>query len=310
MSTINYDVRLDTPAIGISAKGAKGNRHAVAGVHRSHIILLAALASGLVLALLVSRLMPQLMYAPLESAYVTADKRSDILLGDGTMVHLDVSSSISVSLGPQRRQVDLLAGRAYFEVAHDAARRPFVVYAGTERITDTGTRFQVERQEQYLLVTLVEGSVSVCAEEDDGVTPPQSLQRGEQMKIRLDDDSWTKRRVNLQQATSWFQDRLVFRATPLAEALEEVNRYSTKKLRLGDADLADLPVSGSYAAGDSDRVTSALSTQLPVLAVDDGEQVMLFHRKNRMSAAQATGRHRETIGRPHDQPYHEIKDAG
>ncbi|MDR3415313.1 MAG: FecR domain-containing protein [Nevskia sp.] len=238
----------------------------------------ATLAAGLAVALLGYRLAPSINTSPAEVVYATAaGEHRDLTLQDGSVVHLDVASNIKVRMGVSQRQISLLAGRALFEVAHDAIR-PFTVSSGGERVTAIGTRFQVEREDQFVVVTLTDGSVSVAPEAADAASQQEILQVGDQLKIKLADGTWIKRTVDPQVATSWSHGRLIFRATPLAEALEEVNRYASKKVRLGDATLGELPVSGSFIAGDSGLVVSAFAAVLPVRAVDAGQEIVLFRR--------------------------------
>ena len=44
----------------------------------------------------------------------------------------------------------------------------------------------------------------------------------------------------------WQEQRLVFLETPLSEVLEQFNRRNTVQISLGDAELATLPVGGSF----------------------------------------------------------------
>ena len=48
-----------------------------------------------------------------------------VTLADGTRVTLDGATRLEVRLGARRRQVELVRGEAFFDVAHDAAR-PFL----------------------------------------------------------------------------------------------------------------------------------------------------------------------------------------
>jgi transmembrane sensor len=88
-----------------------------------------------------------------------------------------------------------------------------------------------------------------------------------------------KRAVDAQAVTSWSRGRLVFRGTPLGEALQEVNRYGSRKVRLGDPDLAELPVGGNFIAGETDLIVSAFAAVLP-LRVAEGStgEIILFRR--------------------------------
>jgi transmembrane sensor len=66
----------------------------------------------------------------------------------------------------------------------------------------------------------------------------------------------------------------------LSEALEEINRYTPVKLRLGDESLGKVPVGGTFVAGaDSSQVANALAAALPLHAVQVGaREIVLFRR--------------------------------
>jgi transmembrane sensor len=87
----------------------------------------------------------------------TADgAREDIRLPDGTGVMLNGGTIVKIA--PGGRQAELVSGEALFDVHHDAAR-PFVVTAGTAKITDLGTRFDVSAEPGRVMVAVAEGSV-------------------------------------------------------------------------------------------------------------------------------------------------------
>ena len=121
----------------------------------------AALAATVVVAFVGVRLSGYLTRAVPPVSYASSQEtRREVTLADGSIVHLDVDSEISVRLSEGQRQIALVNGRALFEVAHDATR-PFVVSAGQSHTTALGTHFQVQREGHEVLVTLTEGSVAV-----------------------------------------------------------------------------------------------------------------------------------------------------
>jgi transmembrane sensor len=122
-------------------------------------------------------------------------------------------------------------------------------------------------------VVLTEGSVSVtdvAGDSHDAAHWEERLAPGEQLSLEGRHNAPIKLSVDTYMATSWSRGRLIFRGTPLAEALEEVNRYATRKLRLADPSLASLPVGGNFIAGDSELILSAFAAALPLRSVDGG----------------------------------------
>ncbi|CDO35968.1 FecR family protein [Novosphingobium sp. KN65.2] len=69
--------------------------------------------------------------------------KKTIELADGSHVTLFGATRLAVRLSAHERRIDLLSGRARFEVSHDASR-PFVVIAGGGSVTALGTLFEVE----------------------------------------------------------------------------------------------------------------------------------------------------------------------
>jgi len=178
---------------------------------------------------------------------------------------------------PSRRQITLETGRAMFDVAHDR-NRPFSVAAATSRTTALGTQFQVELDPTHVVVTLAEGSVAIDNEGSTQVWQEQ-LQPGEQLRIDVSSASREKHDVDTSVVTSWARGRLLFRGARLADAIAEVNRYSSKKVRLADASLADLHVAGNFIAGDSELIVDAFASALPLRVVEGGEkEIILFRR--------------------------------
>lgn len=195
-----------------------------------------------------------------------ARERSNVTLGDGSKVQMDVSSKLAIRLTQRQRSIELKDGRALFEVARDPAR-PFTVQAGNGRVTAVGTRFQVQREATQVVVTLVEGTVLV-EQRQAGSLHEERLQSGYQLVYSVDGSYWAKRAVDALTATSWSSGHLVFRGAPIADALSDINRYATRKIRIGDPTLNRLEISGTFTPGDSAGITRALTEILPVRLED------------------------------------------
>lgn len=101
------------------------------------------------------------------------------------------------------------------------------------------------------------------------------------------------RRVRLIRGEAWFDVAkrptwpfLVSEDTPLAEAADEMNRYSTTHITVADADIGRLRVGGVFRAGDSDEFVRIVSAAFTLQAERHGNEVLLsraattkiFHR--------------------------------
>ncbi len=212
-------------------------------------------------------------------------ERSTVPLDDGSTVSLNTQSRITVHYHQFQRQVTLLAGQALFEVAKDP-RRPFVVYAGNQRITATGTAFDVRLDADQVRVTLVEGRVAV----DSAVqvqdlrqsAPPASatarteLEPGEQLVASAGVVTPEVRHTNVEHVTSWREGRVVFEDAPLSEAIAEINRYSTTQILLTDAAMGELRVNGLFRTGQVSTFVNALQEYFPIDARPAAEEKILL----------------------------------
>ncbi len=178
-----------------------------------------------------------------------ADAVRAIALADGSRVTLDRNSAVRVAYSASERRIELLKGRARFEVAHDPAR-PFLVRADGGAVVAHGTIFDVELQPTLVRVVLLRGSVEVRADPTVAkgaasrmLMPGQALVYGHgkapSPPVAADPAD-----------TSWPDAMLSFDATPLREAIARFNRRNDTKLVLGSARIGDLRVTGAFAAGD------------------------------------------------------------
>jgi transmembrane sensor len=204
---------------------------------------------------------------PVSYATQLGERRTEIL-ADGTHVVLNTDSAVEVQYTRSRREIALQRGEAQFEVTHDAAR-PFVVDTGMGTVTALGTRFQVRREQDAAVVTLLKGAVEVAEGE-----ARRTLRPNEQARLSADAGIHVGT-IDPAQVSGWLDGWLHFRNTPLGQVVAEANRYSPRKLRLGDPRLADLVLNGNFHTGDSPSIAFAVEQILPVRVDDSGPDIVL-----------------------------------
>lgn len=199
------------------------------------------------------------------SAFETnlGEQRS-ILLADGSMVELNTATRVEVSYSATERRVRLRAGEAVFDVRPDP-ERPLRVLAGPAEVLALGTRFNVYRQEDQTVVTVVQGRVSVTRvgpEAGRRATAGAAVQvgQGEQVTVRAAEPLTEPNAVDVLAVTAWRDRRLVFDGSRLDRVVREINRYNHRKLELVDADLAPRRISGVFAANRPDAMAVFLQT--------------------------------------------------
>ena len=221
--------------------------------------------------------MTALFYNPVPPAQTLTtalgEQRTEALT-DGTTLRINTGSALEVRMTESLRKIVLTRGEAAFDVAKDASR-PFVVSAGDGTITAVGTHFQVRHEHGRVAVTLIEGRVQVSRSsggEREWLVP------GQQATFSTEASGIVRRNVDVQALTSWMGGRLEFRATPLEQAVAEVNRYSQRKLRIADPAIAHLEVSGTFRTGDIESVAAAFEAAFSVRAEARDDETVLLPR--------------------------------
>lgn len=207
------------------------------------------LAAGMAVAAVVIVLWLWAQLPGSEQVYHTAKgEQRTITLEEGTTIAMNTDSILSVQVAGDARTVKLQQGEALFTVAHDD-NRPFVVHARNGVIHDIGTRFLVHNLPKKVRVAVLEGSVEVGLHEEqeaDAVSRPKILQEGDQLFYTDDARMSQIEAFTVKPAIAWIQGKLIFVDKPLAEVLNEWERYRQEAIRLSDPRLGDIPISGVF----------------------------------------------------------------
>ncbi|MDR6624827.1 FecR domain-containing protein [Caulobacter segnis] len=195
--------------------------------------------------------------------YATGEGQKSIIdLPDGTRLTLDASTAVDVAFARDRRDIRLLNGHAFFDVAHDR-EHPFAVEAAGRVITALGTQFDVKLQAEGLRVVLAEGSVSVGMATGRPGAPPVKLKPGEAFSAPKNGGGKVTR-TDLNEALAWKQGVVEFRDQPLSEAVRLLNRYTRAQIVIRDPKVAALRITGVFRTGDIKRFGRSVSEVLPV----------------------------------------------
>lgn len=148
-----------------------------------------------------------------------------LVLPDSTRVWVNADSKLRypVRFEGNSREVDLLAGEAYFEVAKDK-EKPFLVRTSRGTVRVLGTEFNVRdyRNEAKVVTTLVNGSVQFSDNRDAGKNV--ILQPGYQVVADSVFKDWVVRKVDLKEYVGWKDGQYVFNHLTLEELMKTVER--------------------------------------------------------------------------------------
>lgn len=227
---------------------------------------------------------PPQVASSVERYTTSIGERRTVRLPDNSRIELNTGSVAEVAYSPGARDIRLLAGQALFRVAHDPSR-PFTVIAGDRRIIATGTAFDVRINDGgTVAVTLIEGHVRVEPLRRDGedrivpATAIATLDPGERLASTPSGTVYVAA-ADIERQTSWTRGQIIFRDDRMADAIAEVNRYSTSRLIVADPRVANLRVSGAFAAGSTENFVAAVTAFFPVDARREGSTTVLEWRE-------------------------------
>lgn len=214
--------------------------------------------------------------APREAVYATAvGGHETVPLADGSQIELNTDTELRVSETGAQRTVKLEKGDAYFSVKHDNAR-PFVVLAGSNRIVDLGTRFEISSEHGALRVALLEGRARLETTHLWAQTHSVLLKPGDVAFAAADAISLQKHSdEQLANALGWRRGVLVFEHATLAEAVEEFNRYNRQQLAVVDPAVARLKIDATLPVNGIDGFVRVAQDVLGVRASHQGSVIVI-----------------------------------
>lgn len=178
-----------------------------------------------------------------------------VRLADGSRVVLAPGSAMAVDLQRERRNVRLLHGEAWFDVAHDA-NRPFRVLAGASETRVLGTAFDVRLTDQGAGVSVGRGIVEVSL--PNGETPVRErLTKGQSLHVDWNGEA-TLSAIRPERIASWREGRAIVNDQPIAEVIDALRPWYAGYIVASVSDLRRLRVTGLYDLRDPDAALAAL----------------------------------------------------
>lgn len=209
-----------------------------------------------------------------DSANIVASgpgQRTDMVLADGTKVTLDGRTRIRVAITESERRIELIEGRALFDVTHE--ERPFRVYSAGGETLDLGTKFLIDTDGKSATVTLIEGKVRITP---GNGRQPEELKPGELLRYGAGRSTVPPSAASAD-PLGWTVGRLTFEDTPLAEALATLSRYSPQPVTADSAVMRERRlVTGTFIAANHEDAVKAIATALGlrIETREDGARIL------------------------------------
>lgn len=163
------------------------------------------------------------------------------LLDDGSTLFLAPDSAVDVRFSANTRHIQLLKGRAFFEVQSNP-QRPFVVDTDSARVTVLGTGFDVDSQGEITHIGVAHGRVQV----DDKHHQLSSTQlvAGEQVAISAAQEARISQLMP-DEIARWRERELIARDLPISELVDAFRPYFNGVILLR-GDFAHTRVTGVF----------------------------------------------------------------
>lgn len=198
-----------------------------------------------------------------EAEFATSrGERREVALPDASVLLLNTDTHVTVRFFKNQRTVELAQGEILFQV-DGRQGTPFIVQAGAGSVRVTGTRFDVRRDADAFSVGVLEGAVEVR-------TGPwwhrQSALLGPGNGARTTGAGGlaVQTAADVDNASAWSSGKIVFRETPLGQAIHELNRYADTRIVAPQAATRQLRVSGVFSIDDVPAFLDALPRIAPV----------------------------------------------
>jgi transmembrane sensor len=201
-------------------------------------------------------------------------QQRNIILADGSEIIMNTDTAISVDYSAQHRQITLHDGEAYFVVTPDA-NRPFEVQTHSGQVRALGTEFNIKTRQKDVTVTVYQHAVRVTAENGKAI---ESLPEGKQL-VFSEDTLSPVTSANLQRGKAWRNQRMFFQNRPLADVIEELNRYRPGRIIVMNNDIKTLPVTGVFATDDTNVALLTIEQSLPISVTKITEKLVLLSAK-------------------------------
>ncbi len=174
---------------------------------------------------------------------------SNVILSEGNLVYPEAFKG-------NRRKLELLKGRAYFDVKRDSLK-PFEIKAGSTSITVLGTGFEISNSDEFVTVKVHSGKVRFSTPSGERV-----LTAGMSSTYSLSGKSIETVEDKNDNSLSYATGSLVFRNTSLKKVAEDLNRYYKGNRIIVSEEMAACRITASFEKEELSSVLEVIKLTL------------------------------------------------
>ncbi|MDR2311827.1 MAG: FecR domain-containing protein [Brucellaceae bacterium] len=192
-----------------------------------------------------------------QADYITAKgEMAQITLPDGSLVTLGPDSALQLAYGSERRDIKLLRGMGFFEVAPDKSK-PFSVLSDTVRVAALGTAFDVSNDAGVIAVSVDHGVVEMQSP-DAVLAAGKRLEQGQWINFDQTTQTIDQGAREVEQIAAW-RDKLIIAERETVSALvARIGRWMPGRIIMASPSTGAQRVSGVYDLTDPLRALEAV----------------------------------------------------
>lgn len=201
-------------------------------------------------------------------------------LPDGSVLTLNTDSTTNIKFSKNYRNISLLQGEIYIDVAKDLSR-PLNIIVGGKVIQAVGTAFNVQYFEHENIELVVSEGKVMFAEESvlkQNVNFSQAFPDTERaILLSAGDKIVTKKNQMINSSIvvqkiiddldinlSWLEGHITFSGEPMDVAIKKINRYLTNPIVLQGEKIKKVRVIGRYEHGSLEQFLQGLNTNFNI----------------------------------------------
>ncbi|WP_421739485.1 FecR family protein [Caulobacter sp.] len=204
-------------------------------------------------------------------------ERRTLALPDGSSVELNTDTEVFWRFDRQKRRLWLARGEAALTIARDTLR-PFELVTAQGLARLAAGQFNARLRPAGLDLVVLAGRAVIktaSGTAEAGVAGPDDVRQVLEVNARAI-EVIDAPEAQVQSVQAWRRGEIVFEGQALSAAVEEYNRYLTRKLVIGDERAANLRLGGRFLTGDPDSFLQALRTTFGLRIVEDGPSRILL----------------------------------
>lgn len=211
---------------------------------------------------------------------VARGEQSRIVLSDSTVVWLASDSRLEFPdhFGKEERKV-LLAGKAYFKVAHNKDV-PFIVKTQDAQVKVLGTEFNIQAypNEPVIETSLIKGCVDIRFFGGNKTKARGKIMRpGEKICFNKANNRFVSTAFDAHQELSWREGRLSFRDESFLHISRRLERFYDVHITFENEKIKDYRYSGDFDEESIQEALEAISKITPFNFQKEGREIIIKH---------------------------------